>query len=190
MTCVAALGRPNDAQYTTVTWYDNAMMHLDNSSDGVTVVTYNMTNSTDNIVYVMSTAVVTNIRLMHLGELSCVANNSLGSDVARWNVTAVIDYFAPQGVAIANSTQALPCSSTPLTLACSAWGYPPPAIVWSLNGNVVSSSDRQTVTNTLGTNYTDSTLVINQFNVVNVGSYVCNASNVVGFAMSQSGMYH
>ena len=186
MTCVAALGNPSDAQYTTITWYDSNMIQIDNSSASASVYSFNWTNSTDNVVYLTSVAVVSDLGLMHLGELSCVANNSLGWDVARWNITPVLNYVAPQGVSIANTSQTIDCS-VPVTLTCRAWGYPPPTIIWTLNGNG-TSADNQVITSTLGLNYTDSVLMISAFNMKNDGTYVCNASNDVGTAKSQPGM--
>ena len=77
MTCIAALGQPSDAQPSTITWFDGNDILMDNSSTGVTVTNSMYTNATDNLVYLRSDAVVSDIGLQHLGELSCFANNSL-----------------------------------------------------------------------------------------------------------------
>ena len=184
MTCTAALGRQSDARPTVITWLDGDGTEMDNSSTGVTITNSMYTNATDNLVYLRSDAIVGDIGLQHLGELSCLANNSLGSDVARWNITPSLDYTAPQGVSVSNENQIVSCSS-PFTLTCTAWGYPPPDIVWTLNGTNVDTSNQR---DTLGLNYTTSQLVINQFNQPNSGVYVCTASNDVGNAKADPGI--
>ena len=186
MTCTAALGRPTDAQPATMTWYDGAGMVMDNDSPGVTITTTMFTNSTDNIVYLMSNAVVSDIGLQHFGQLSCTANNSLGWDTARWNISSSEEYFPPQGISLSNNNQVVSCGS-PITLTCNVWGYPPPDVVWTLNATNIDTSNQM---DTLGFNYTTSQLVINRFNLPNAGVYVCTASNDVGSAKTDPGMSH
>ena len=184
MTCTAALGRPTDAQPATMTWYDGSGMVMDNDSPGVTVTTTMFTNTTNNIVYLMSNAVVSDIGLQHFGRLSCTANNSLGWDTARWNISSSEEYFPPQGISLSNDNQVVSCAS-PITLTCNVWGYPPPDVVWTLNGTNIDTSNQR---DTLGFNYTTSQLVINSFNVRNAGVYVCTASNDVGNAKADPGI--
>lgn len=185
MTCIAVLGRPSDAQPAVISWFDGDNMQMDNSSTGVAITSSMYTNATENLVYLRSDAVVSDIGLQHLGELSCLANSSLGSDVARWNITPSLDYTAPQGVSVSNKNQIVSCGS-PLTLTCTAWGYPPPDVIWTLNGTNVDTSNQM---DTLGLNYTTSQLIINQFNRPNSGIYVCTASNDVGTAKTDPGKF-
>lgn len=173
MTCTAALGRPSDAQPATMTWYDGTGAVMDSSSPGVTVTTNMMTNSTDNIVYLISNAVVSDIGLQHFGQLSCTANNSLGWDTATWNISSTEEYFPPQGISLSNNDQIVDCGR-PVTLTCNVWGYPPPDVIWTFNGTNIDTSNQM---DTLGFNYTTSQLVISSFDVPNAGVYVCTASN-------------
>ena len=187
MTCIAALGRPSDAQPATMTWYDGAGVVMDNDSPGVTITTSMSPNVTDNIVYLTSNAVVSDIGLQHFGQLSCTANNSLGWDTARWSIASSEEYVPPQGISLSNMNQMVSCGS-PITLTCNVWGYPPPDVIWTLNGTNVDTSNQM---DTVGFNYTTSQLVISQFNQPNSGVYVCTASNDVGNAKTDPGMlYH
>lgn len=181
MNCTAALGRPAESRPTTVTWYNADNMTMDNSSASVTV--YNTLYTNDDIRYLQSVAVVSDIGLEHLGEFSCIASNDLGMDVARWNITPSQTYVAPSGVSTSNANQTVGCSEA-ITVMCRAWGYPPPDITWSLNGTNIDPGNQM---DTLGLNYTDSRLVINQFNRANSGIYVCTASNDVGSAKATPG---
>ena len=184
MTCIAALGRQADVQPTTISWFDKNGTPMNNNSAGVTVVNTMYTNSSDSIVYLRSDAVVSNIGLQHLGELSCTANNSLGSDVSRWNITPALDLAVPQNVAISNSNQVINCGDA-VTVTCTAWGYPPPTIFWTINSSYVSTSLQM---DTLGANSTTSNLMIGMFNRTYSGVYVCNATNLVGQDKSQAGI--
>lgn len=184
MTCTAALGRQADAQPTTITWFDVNGMPMDNSSVGVTVTNMMYTNATDSIVYLRSDAVVSNVLLQHLGDLSCNASNSLGYDVATWTITPVLDYVQPSGVSIASVSPTLRSCGEMIVLNCTAWGYPPPNIVWTLNGTTITSNNQ---VQSLGLNYTNGLLTILQFSLPNAGVYVCNASNIIGSAKSEPG---
>ena len=184
MTCTALLGQTSDAQPATITWYDGNGMLMDSTSPGVTITSSMFTNTTNNLVYVMSNAVVSDIGLQHFGELSCTANNSLGWDTARWNITSSQEYIPPQGISVSNNNQIVSCGS-PITLNCTVWGYPPPDVIWTLNGTNIDTSNQM---DTLGLNYTNSLLVINKFNRPNSGVYVCTASNDVGNAKTDPGI--
>lgn len=184
MTCVAALGRPADAQPTSITWFDANRMRMDNSSVGVTVTNMIYTNASDNIRYFRSDAVVSSILLQHLGDLSCNASNSLGYDVATWTIKPVLDYVQPSGASIANIAPTVRTCGEAVTLTCRAWGYPPPNIAWTLNGTIITTSNQM---QRFGLNYTDGQLSISQFNSSNAGVYVCNATNIQGSAKSEPG---
>lgn len=157
---------------------------MDNSSVGVTVTNTMYTNVSDNIRYLRSDAVVRNILLQHLGDLSCNASNSLGYDVATWTIIPVLDYVQPSDVSIANIASTVRTCGEAVTLTCRAWGYPPPNIVWTLNRTIVSTSNQ---VQTLGLNYTDNQLSISQFSLSDAGVYVCNATNIKGSAKSEPG---
>ena len=187
MTCTAALGLSTDTPPdTTMTWYDGSGMVMDNNSPGVTITTTMFPNNTDMIFYLRSTAVVSDIGLQHFGQLRCTVNNSIGWDSATWNISSTEEYFPPQGISLDGNSRTVSCGTTPVTLTCNVWGYPPPDVVWTLNGTNIDTSNQR---DTLGFNYTTSQLVINGFSLPNAGVYVCTASNDVGNAKSEPGMY-
>ena len=185
MTCIAALGSVADSRPTTISWFDKNGTPMNNNSVGATVNSFMYTNATENIVYLRSDAVVSDINVQYLGELSCVANNSLGSDAARWNITSALDFSIPQGTSILNNSQIVDCSAA-VSVVCTAWGYPPPDIIWTINEIPISTSKQ---VDTIGLNSTNSRLVISQFNMSYSGAFVCNASNHVGSAKSEPGKY-
>ena len=185
MTCSAALGQSTDTPPdTTMTWYDGSGMVMDSNSPGVTITTTMSTNNM--IIYLNSTAVVSDIGLQHFGQLRCTANNSLGWDSATWNISSTEEYFPPQGISLDGNSRTVSCGTTPVTLTCNVWGYPPPDVVWTLNGTNIDTSNQR---DTLGFNYTTSQLVINGFSLPNAGVYVCTTSNDVGNAKSEPGMF-
>lgn len=186
MTCTAALGLSTDTPHATImTWYDGTGMVMGSDSPGVTITTTMFTNSTDMIVYLISTVVVSDIGLQHFGQLTCTANNTLGWDSATWNISSTEEYFPPQGISLEGNNQVVSCGTTPVTLTCSVWGYPPPDVIWTLNGTNIDTSNQM---DTLGFNYTTSQLIINSFSLPNAGVYVCTASNDVGNAKTDPGM--
>jgi hypothetical protein len=169
-----------------MTWYDGTGMVMDSNSPGVTITTTMMTNNTENIVYLISNAVVSDIGLQHFGQLMCTANNSLGWDSASWYISPTEMYFPPQGISLEGNSQVVSCGN-PITLTCNVWGYPPPDVIWTLNATNIDTSSQM---DTIGFNYTTSQLVINQFSVPNAGVYVCTARNDNGTAKTNPGTFY
>ena len=66
---------------------------------------------------------------------------------------------------------------------CQATGEPVPNISWYFNGVVINVSDTSKymiMSTSLNTNFTENTLTVCNVTSSDVGTYTCNATNIIG----------
>ncbi|XP_065913065.1 hemicentin-1-like isoform X2 [Dysidea avara] len=146
-------------------------------SDSVSVPTGN-----GNVTSVSVNLTMTNANREDTGLYECSASNSIGSDSANTSVTV---QYLPE--IIVQLSDQLENETNPTSFVCQAIGEPVPEISWYFNGAMINVSDtsKYTVTSvSVNISTTQSTLNIFNAASVDVGTYVCNATNVAGSARS------
>ena len=76
--------------------------------------------------------------------------------------------------------------TNPLIFSCQATGEPVPSISWYFNGVMinVSNTSKYNVSNTLRETTVTSSLTITNANSCDVGTYTCQAKNIIGIDQS------
>ena len=75
-----------------------------------------------------------------------------------------------------------------VTFLCQSVGEPVPIIAWFLNGEMINESDGNSkymiVSRSLNITTTENTLTVNNIVSLDVGTYTCNSSNIIGSVAS------
>ena len=190
MTCVAYLG-PNSEDHSSasMSWLSPSGQTLQNDSASLVTV-YTSLQTEGGSVFLESILEICGIGLDGVGEYTCTASNSVGSDTFRWNINFTQAVSQPELV-ISPVSQDVSYGDTVL-MACVAAGYPQPEISWSRNGvlldpdtNDLISVYTQVVSGD-GLNFTESILEICEFSENDAGSFACTASSEAGSVNSSA----
>ena len=96
--------------------------------------------------------------------------------------------FIVQAEVISDVTDLLENETNPIIFSCQATGEPVPSIGWYFKGvmiNVtVSDASKYNVSNTLSETVITSTLTISNAQSFDVGTYTCQAENIIGIDQS------
>ena len=75
-----------------------------------------------------------------------------------------------------------------VTFSCQSMGEPAPDITWSFNGAMINGNSKyMIVSRSLNINTTENTLTVYNVTSSDVGTYTCNASNIIG-SVTNSGI--
>ena len=96
-------------------------------------------------------------------------------------------YNASAVINVAVKSQAYHIGQTAL-FSCQATGEPVPFIEWYYNGAKVNTTSflKYSLSSPISPNYADSTLIVLNVTSMDTGTYTCNATNVVGSAVSKA----
>lgn len=188
MPCVAYVGRMNrsvDQLQTTFSWWDSNNQQLVNRSDGsVSIFTDSFTRN--GLVFLRSILQICNFTTSDTGMHSCRAMNSNGQGSATWNLTFTRSPLAPFFLVTPSSSPVTAAYGRTFYVQCAAYGFPPPQITWTRNGQAINTSSPYnrvmidtTVTNYLGAQVSRSVLKICGTGEEDIGSYVCTATTTV-----------
>jgi hypothetical protein len=108
----------------------------------------------------------------HAGTYKCSATNGHGKGASKL-VEVVVEYSPEMEV---NEVFVHTKTGDKAEIVCRVHAVPMPTIVWSFNGNVLSSSERVKIAN-LGSRHT---LTVSGVQKVDFGKYACQASNLLG----------
>ena len=96
-------------------------------------------------------------------------------------------YNASAVINVAVKSQAYHIGQTAL-FSCQATGEPVPFIEWYYNGAKVNTTSflKYSLSSPISPNYADSTLILLNVTSMDTGTYTCNATNIVGSAVSKA----
>ncbi|XP_073978485.1 septate junction protein lachesin isoform X2 [Rhodnius prolixus] len=125
---------------------------------------------------------INSVRKEDRGTYYCVAENGVGKGTRR-NIAVEVE-FAPVIVVLQPMLgQALQYD---MDLECHVEAYPPPAIVWLKDGVQLANNQHYSITYFASADeYTDTTLRVITIEKRQFGTYICKASNKLGFAEAQ-----
>ena len=115
--------------------------------------------------------IVNNVTFSDAGIYTCNAVNMIGENAVNFSL---IVSSPPLLENVSRSMDLLELE--PIRLVCVARGIPPPDIQWLVNGSVIGSTDRVTVSSIDG----GSSLVIVNTTFADTGEYTCDAINEAG----------
>lgn len=98
MICLA-LVHEELASDTIITWWGEFCQITNNTETAI----YTSRISSGDLLFVESLLEICSVNYMHIGELSCVAENSLGRDIANWTVQPPVKYPPPRLALIQNN---------------------------------------------------------------------------------------
>ena len=186
MNCTSLVLREESSDSNIAWWVENTQIR--NSSE---TLIYTNRERVGNMVFIRSTLVVSRITYSHLGELSCIAENSLGRDVATWTLTPTVEY--PPPIVTTTSGTKLVYFGEPINATCTAnvgpikaYNMYPSMIVWfDTYGQQIRPATNQIYINTSvtivgGNTILESTLLINRVDVQHVGVLECQVDNLFG----------
>lgn len=186
MTCLA-LVRQEEANDTTITWWGE-FSEITNNTE--TTIYTNRVWSED-LLFIESMLEVCSINYMHLGELSCIAENSFGRDIANWTVEPPVKYPPPSltifpSKVVLNYGEMINVTCNASVGPLEAYGIDPSEIMWlDTNGQQIMPIADQvniyTATTMFGTNvFVISTLEINSIDPQHVGGIECAVESTFG----------
>ncbi|KAG8436526.1 hypothetical protein GDO86_007581 [Hymenochirus boettgeri] len=111
-------------------------------------------------------------QLMDTGRYVCVVENPAGSVQKSFN----LNVFVPPSVMGSDTENVTVVETNFISLTCGVTGFPPPAIIWFKNGNVLSSNSHLFIAPG------GRTLQIAQTKLSDSGEYSCTAANQAGEA--------
>ncbi|XP_065893837.1 MAM domain-containing glycosylphosphatidylinositol anchor protein 2-like [Dysidea avara] len=128
-----------------------------------------------NVVSVSVNLTLTNANREDTGLYECSASNSVGNDVRNTSVTIqyaphILSDIIAEGSEVANFT-------------CQATGEPVPNISWFFNEVMIDVSDTSKYRiepRSINTSTTENTLTVYNITSSDVGTYTCNATNIIG----------
>ena len=91
MTCLA-LVHEESANDTIITWWGEFGQITNNTATAI----YTSRISSGDRLFVESLLEICSVNYMHIGELSCVAENTLGRDIANWTIEPPVKYPPPR----------------------------------------------------------------------------------------------
>ena len=196
MSCIAYIGRMNrsvDQLQTTFSWWDRNSNQLVNRSDGSVSIFTDSFNQ-NGLVFLRSILQICNFTTSDTGMHRCLAMNSNGQGSASWNLTFSRSPLAPFFLVTPSTSPVTAAYGRTFYVECAAYGFPPPQISWTMNGQAINTSGSfnriivdTSVTNYLGAQVSQSILKICGVGEEDIGNYVCTASSsVFGTSMSTS----
>ena len=166
-------------------------------SDSVSVPTGN-----GNVTRVSINLTITNVYREDTGVYTCSANNSVGSDFSNVNITVQcklimmccrcnyylsISSFSVAPETLLQLTDLLVNETNSIQFVCQAIGVPVPYIRWYFNGVMVNLSDSSKYNSSLmqlNESIIESSLSIINVQSSDVGTYTCEAENIIGIELS------
>ena len=147
-----------------------------------------------NVTRVSVNLTITNSSREDTGVYMCSANNSVGSDYKSINITVqcelvnfkvinLISTYVVQAEVISGVSDLLENETNPIIFSCQAIGQPVPSISWYFKGVMINGS-KYNVSNTLNETTVTSSLTISNANSSDVGTYTCQAENIIGIDQS------
>ena len=186
MNCTALVIRETASDSNITWWVESSQIY--NSSEA-TIYTRRVRNG--NMLYVQSTLTISSVSYLHLGEFSCLAENTLGRDVVMWTIITPVEYPAPN-VAITPTTTLVSFGDT-VSAICTAnvgpqraYNIDPSTIVWQdANGILIQPEMNQIYINNSMSIFDsniilESTLFISSIDFQHVGYLVCQVENIFG----------
>ena len=189
MTCLA-LVQQEVANDTFITWWGEFGQIANNTGSETTTI-YSSRVWSEDMLFIESTLEICSVNYLHLGDLSCVAENALGRDVANWIVEPPVEYLPPQ-LSISQTSVRLNYGGM-INVSCNAsvgseeaYDIDPSEIEWlDANGQKIMSISNQININTItstdgGTIFMMSMLEIDSIEPQHVGNLQCVVKNIFG----------
>ena len=189
MTCLALISQ-EAANDTMITWWGDFGQLTSSTNSGTTICTNRIISG--DLTFVESTLEVSSVNYFHLGRLSCVAENSLGRDIANWTLAPPVKYPAPR-ITIAESGNVRVSYGGTVNVSCNvsvgtteAYGIGPPDITWldTSSQEITSAVNDISVyktTSIIGNNvFVTSVLVISRIGPEHVGDFECVVTSDFG----------
>ena len=125
------------------------------------------------------------MRQSGVGRYMCRVANSIGNDTFNWNISFVQDLTPPELI-VTPVDHDVNYGDTVL-MVCVASGYPEPEVSWSHNGQLVDNASspfvniyNQVIVGNDSLTFTESIIEICGFELDDIGTFVCTATNVEG----------
>lgn len=172
---------------SSITWWAGPNQVYDSSK--TMIDTRRVRNG--NMLYVQSTLTIPSVSYQYLGEFTCRAENSLGSDIAWWTIATPTEYPAPSLTVtptntLVNFRDSVSARCTANVGPQAAYNIDPSAITWlDANENPIQPTINQIyITNRTsvvdGNVILESTMLINSIDFQHVGYLVCQVENAFG----------